>query len=219
METAMISHAEGAAAHGSGLTGELFGISWETYFPHKLGDTNVKAVHCSFSEALDFLKLHYNRINGIDPSTSAFFNNESNEQRRRFYERCGDFFLFVDGSKTVGSFCGNPIDWSSYYLRNVAILPEYQGFGLFQSFMSYYISVLAKHGINRVETEVAPSNLINVHVFNKLQFNVSGYANTDRWGTFIQFTKYLNPDCEAVFLDRFCSGIKPQARTPGGSAS
>jgi hypothetical protein len=96
-------------------------------------------------------------------------------------------------------------------MRSMAILPSFQGQGLFQDFLSHLFNVLKAHGVNRVTGDVSPSNLVSSHIFNKMQFNVTGYTVSDRWGALTQFTKFLNPRTEAVFLDSFCAGIRPQA--------
>jgi N-acetylglutamate synthase-like GNAT family acetyltransferase len=197
------------------LSKTLFGVDWYKYFPHKIKADVIVRVS-SFNEVSNFLKVNYDQIFEVDRSIERFYSKDSSESKRRYYEACGDFFTFNQNGKIVATFVGNPIDWSSYYLRNIAVSPDYQGGGLYQGFLEHLLPVLRNHRIDRVETEVSPSNLVSVHLLNKLKFNVTGFTTSERWGAVTRMTKFLNPECEQVYLDSFCSGIRPQLWTSAG---
>src|SRR5690606_32501306 len=94
-----------------------------------------------------------------------------------------------------------------------AVLPEHQGTAIVQRFFhGVLFPVLAAVGVERVEADVAPSNLAMVHIVTRAQFNASGTLLTERWGAHTRFTKFLCADSERVFLDQFCSGVKYQLR-------
>lgn len=90
------------------------------------------------------------------------------------------------------------------------MIPEYQGNGNYQKLLLHLLHVLSTHGVERVEGDVAPSNLGHIHVLNKLQFNITGFSISDRWGTMLHFTKFLRKETESLFLNQFCHGVKPQ---------
>jgi len=99
---------------------------------------------------------------------------------------------------------------SQFRVRNCSILPAFQGGGRYQSLLRHLISVLGENGIDRIEGDVAPSNLGHIHVLNKLKFNITGFNLSERWGALVHFTHFTNPKPEKVFLDQFCDGVKPQ---------
>jgi hypothetical protein len=106
-----------------------------------------------------------------------------------------------------------PLDWSSYYVRSAALLPEYQGRQAIQHFLSGVLfPELTRAGVERVELDTSPSNLAMMHIATRLRFNPTGTLLTERWGALVHFTRYLAADSEQVFLDKFCAGPRYQTR-------
>ena len=182
------------------LSKEFYGISWEDYFPRNLAPGSSVELS-NFEEFSEFLKKHEAR--SLDEKT-----------RVAYYRIAGDYFAFRHEGVLAGVFVGTPVDWSTYYLRYALILPEFRLKGLWQGFLTHFLSVLKKYGIERVEGDVSPSNLGQIHTFNKMQFNITGMQVTERWGTVLKFTKYLSGASESQFLDRFCEGVQPQRINP-----
>jgi hypothetical protein len=115
---------------------------------------------------------------------------------------------------------GTPLDWSSYYIRTAALLPECQGRQPIQHFFSSLVfPILRSAGVERVELDVAPSNLAMMHVVTRLRFNASGTLLTERWGAHVHFTKFLDEDSERVFISQFCTGPKYQLRDTSHEAA
>jgi len=192
------------------MTQLLFGLSWSNHFPLRLaGREQVETI--DYQTAAQFFRKNYSLIyDQTEPS--PFLSEDQSEAKRRYYEMAGDFFAFVDGAEIFGIFTGTPSDWGSYYFRNCSILPFYQGGGRYQKLLKHLISVLAQHGVERIEGDVSPSNLGHIHVLNKLKFNITGFNATERWGALTRLTHFTSAKHERVFLNQFCHGVKPQLK-------
>lgn len=190
------------------LSRQYWGIDWQTEFPWTID--NKFTIEATGSEATkDFLKKYFAEINGPALSHSPFLFGQGSPAREYFYAHLADHFVFAEDGKPCGIFIGNASDWSTYYLRYCAIRPQAQGHGLQKKFYLKLFALLASRGVERIEGEISPSNLGQIHTFNSLGFNVVGVKMSERWGGLVQVTKYLNPKNEAVFLDQFCAGPRP----------
>lgn len=166
-----------------------------------------------FALATEFLRENHHLIYGA-PSEKFWETPSLAPQKARYYETAGDFFLFLHGSKMVGFFVGTSTDWSSYYFRNCSILPAYQGQRIYQKFLVKMLDVISKtKGVERVEGDVAPTNYPHVHILNKLQFTITGFNCSERWGTLLHFTKFMGAENQHRFAENFCFGN--ETKTPG----
>lgn len=171
----------------------------------------VSVVWSDFDRALPFILEHYAEI-FEDDDQSAFRAADMRQTKERYYRTAGDFFEFQHGGKTVGLLVGTPIDWSSYYIRSAAVLPDYQGRHLIQRFFPKLFLELRNVGVSRVEADTSPANMATMQLLTRMRFNVAGTQLTDRWGALVHLVKYLDDQPENVFLDQFCSGVKYQKR-------
>jgi ribosomal protein S18 acetylase RimI-like enzyme len=199
----------GKLKKSDGLTKRVLDIDWLNYFPLLLS-SHEEIRESDHKTVLGFMNQNGNNIFNRSTEENGFMLEKHNPAKTNFYDEAGDFFVFLSHQEIVGTFVGNVSDWSTYYLRSCAIIPEFQGRGYFSKFLQHLISVLKKHGVKRVEGDVSPSNIAEVHLFNKLNFNVTGYRASDRWGSVIHFTKFIDEENEVFFLDRFCDGVRPQ---------
>lgn len=193
------------------LSEELWGIRWSEHLPLDLG--GGASVHASnFARAMPFIRAHYAAI-FEDDGSSPFKSDVLTVQKARYYDLCGDFFEFVHEGSTIGVLVCHPSDWSTYYVRSTAVLPAHQGRQLVQKFFTRLaFEKLAGVGVERVEIDVAPSNLAMLHVATRLRFNPNGTVLSDRWGALTRFTKFLNTRAQHIFLEQFCSGVTQQTR-------
>jgi GNAT superfamily N-acetyltransferase len=189
-------------------------IDWEEQLPLPLG-TGIVAQSGCLSRIAAFIARHASEIFEEDPATSRFLPQRMTQAKRRYYERFADIFEFVDGERTAGVLVGTPVDWSTYYVRFVATLPEYRGRKIFQAFLPRLLRILGTAGVERVEAETSPSNLAFVHIMNKFAFNVTGTVLSERWGALVRFTKFLDSESEEIFLRQYCSGVEYQRRRGG----
>jgi|GEM_PF-1452458 len=195
-----------------GLTQRLWNIDWHSCFPLKLSNTSVSASLGNFEKMSLFTKQNFLDIYEYEANDQRFLPIENTESRVRYYEEAVDIFLFEDERRVVGIFTGNPLDWSTYYIRNCSILEAYQNQGILQSFLPCFLGRLKEAGVVRVETDISPSNLVNIHVLNKAKFNITGMNMSERWGSILRFTKFLKENNESTFLDQFCFGVRYQKK-------
>ena len=182
----------------------MLSLDWADYFPFSLSaDTSVEV--SDIESFISFVTQNYENLFGGE---NGFPIEDFTPQKLRYYQEAGDFFAFVSKNRTVGIFVGTTTDWSTYYLRTAAILPEHQGHAYFGRLLARLFDILAEAGVQRVEGDVSSGNLKQIHTFNKLQFNITGYRVSDRGGL-IHFTKFLSKQHEARFLKQFCA-CKPQ---------
>lgn len=190
------------------LSSMLWGIDWSSHLPMHLED-GVIVRQSSYDESAPFVRQHYARIFKEDGS-SPFSTTRIDPAKERYYRLAGDFFTWELEGEAIGLLVGTPVDWSTYYIRSAAILPEHFGKGLIPSFLPRLFEILAAAGLERVEADTSPSNLAVMRILTRMNFNVTGTMLTDRWGAHVHLTRYLNAEREEVFLQQFCSGIRYQ---------
>jgi hypothetical protein len=188
----------------------LWGIDWDALLPLRV-TSDVVARRSSYEECLPFVRDHYAAIFQED-AASPFSTSRHTPAKERYYRLSGDFFEFVAADRTVGLLVCTPVDWSSYYVRSAAVLPEYSGRKLIQRFLPSLFEALARAGVERVEADTSPSNMATMHLLTRLRFNVTGTVLTERWGAHVHFTRFLDEASEHVFLRQFCSGVRYQER-------
>lgn len=198
-----------ASLEKKSFSSRIYGIDWSKYFPLKIADDEeIRMV--DYTTAMNFVKENHAEIFELEQWGNPFFKEELTAAKQCYYEEVADCFLFYKGDLCYGLHIGNPIDWASYYIRYSALKKEFRNQGRSQAFTNYLINTLRENSIARIEIDIAPSNLPNIHIHNKLQFNINGITLSERWGALLHFTKILNPAGEKVFLDRFCVGNRPQ---------
>jgi len=174
----------------------------------RLSNDGILAVRGDFTRIGNFLRDNYalfgEENHGRQPS--AFI-----QKSKLAYLSTGcDLIELRHNGETVGVFLGAPEDWSSYYVRMFAVLPEYQRPGLIRRFIRECVfEPLTRCGVERVVAETSPANIAMSHLFTELRFNVTGHVLSDRWGPLVRYTKFLAPACEAEFLRKF-GGAAPR---------
>lgn len=205
---------EVAQVGNSSFASKIYNLNWNDHFPLKLSDDEYVKV-ASFSETMQFVQKNHAGFFDQDLWGNPFLQEDFSESKQVYYREMADCFIFMKGESAYGVFIGTPVDWSSYYLRYGALLKEFQTGGRAQIFVTHLLNVLQSKGIARVETDISPANLVNIHVFNKLKFNITGVTLSERWGAMVRLTRILDGNAEKIFLDQFCSGIRPQLQTDG----
>lgn len=184
------------------LSHDIFDLDWRAHLPLDLSGS-VQLDIATFEESIAFMGAHYASIFGARPDDHRFFSEAQTAAKTRFLRR-SDRFAFREGPQMVGLLVGHPVDWSTYYWRSVAFLPEHQGRGLLAAALDHTDVVLRDAGIVRVEGEAAPNNYRQVRLLLRLGYCVTGSINSERWGTMLRLTKYLAPEAEHYFRAQFC---------------
>jgi ribosomal protein S18 acetylase RimI-like enzyme len=180
----------------------LWGIDWSDHFPIRY-ESGAVCEKVSLERALPFIRDNYDRI--FASAQRAFFGESMSEAKERFYKD-SDIFLFSADDVDAGVVVAHPTDWSTYYLRTLAVLPRFQDRHLATAWVSAVAEMLRAHGVVRFEMETAPANHRVIHGLNKLGMMVTGSSHSERWGTLLRFTKILVPQAEADFVRRYCLG-------------
>jgi hypothetical protein len=173
--------------------------------------SGISVHESSYEKALPFVREHYTRI-FEEGSSGPFSNTRESKLKDRYYRVAADFFEFKDGDVSVGLLVGTPVDWTTYYVRSAAALPDYQGTKMIQRFLPEMFEVLRQAGVERIEADTSPSNMATLHLLTRLRFNVTGTVLSERWGAHVHFTRFLAADQEETFLRQFCSGVHYQLR-------
>lgn len=208
---ALVTPVQAQAAERTPLSETLWGIRWSDLLPLELGGGCAVRVS-SFHAALPFVREHYARI-FEDDGNSPFRTDVLTPAKARYYELCADFFEFTHEGEPIGLLVCDPLDWSTYYIRSAAMLPEHQGRGPIQRFLTTFaFEHLAQAGVTRVELDLSPSNLAMLHIATRMRMNPTGTVLTERWGAMTRFTRFLSAEAHQVFLEQFCSGVNYQQR-------
>lgn len=183
----------------------ILGIDWRDHLPFTLAG-GVEVHLATLDEALAFTRAHYADIFGSNVTDTRFLTETSSPAKLRFLAEA-DRFVFRDGGEAIGLLVGHPTDWSTYYWRTVAFLPEYQGRGLLAAVLERTDRVMCEAGVARVEGEAAPTNYRQIRLLARLGYCVTGTVNSERWGTMLRLTKFLATDAEQAFVMQFCRDV------------
>lgn len=185
-----------ARAPRSTLSQRLFGIVWE---PVDL--EGVVATPYDDGDALAFVSAHYPRIFGGDHAGTLLVEATS-EAKRRFVDEM-DVFTFRRFDDVIGIWMGHPMDWSSYYLRTIAVLEHERARGVAGRFFEHLCIRLRAAGVQRLEVDVQPTNGPMVHALQSRGFVTTGTMATERWGLHTRMTLYLSEAARGAFVSTF----------------
>jgi len=188
-------------SHSASLSKKLWDLDWSRILPWTFEEVTVEAG--TFEEALPFIAENYARIFGTEDGQARFLVEPMTPAKRRFGLEM-DVFLFRVEGKTIGVVMAHPSDWSTYYLRSAAYLPEYRGRHLVQGFAEGICEPLRSAGVVRIESDVTPTNEPMMRAHLKQGFVVSSMTSSERWGMVVRLTKFLQDEAEAVFVRQFC---------------
>ncbi len=194
---------------GTPLSLRWLGIDFRALLPWTFRTLTVE--YGTADELLPFVERHYATLFGS--SDDRRWRAEALEINKRHFIAEADIFLIRDAEgRIVGDLVGHPSDWSTYYLRSMALLPEFRGRGTYPELMDRLAEVLAAAGVERIEADVTPSNRMNIVTGLRLGYVTTGTFNSDRWGSVIRMTKFLNEEAEDVFHNQYCAGTWPRRR-------
>lgn len=206
------------------LSRTLWDLDFREHLPRSLGE-GVELRAGTLDDVLAFTSAHYAAIFHADATDTRFVPERLTEAKRRFLA-ASDKLLFCEGDEVIGILVGNPIDWSTYYWRTVAFLPEHQGRGLLAAALEHTDELMRHVGIARIEGEAAPANYRQVRLLLRLGYCITGSTNSERWGALLRLTKFLDPEGHRVFTTQFCKDQKlpgppgrqhePQRQQQGG---
>lgn len=184
------------------MSKRILGLAWDDVLPLSVSGLMVRAG--SFErDGLPFVRASYEALFGGASEAGRFLSDPETDAKRRFAAEM-DTLCLCDGPRTVGLLIGHPLDWSTYYWRSVALLPEHRARGVLAQIMERTYAPLAAAGVERVEGECSPTNAPMMRTLVKLGFVVTATTNSERWGATVRFTKFLCDEAEEVFGRQFC---------------
>jgi ribosomal protein S18 acetylase RimI-like enzyme len=190
---------------------QLWGFGLYDGLPKQLSSDGIEAVVGSYERIRCFVAEQYAMF--TEEGLGSVPNELAQRSKHAYLSTGCDLIALVHAGKTVGIMVGAPEDWSSYYVRVFALLPEYQRPGLTRRFVRECLfEPLARHGVERVVADTNPSNIAMTRLLGELEFFVTGNQLTDRWGALIRYTKFLDPACEQQFRRRFGGGAPRRKR-------
>ncbi len=192
------------------LSRTLWGLEWSEHLPIELpGGLVVRA--SSYDQALPFIREHYAAIFQED-GQSPFSSSRLTDPKERYYRVAGDFFEFAREEQTVGLLVCTPVDWSTYYVRSAATLPEERGTYMVQRLLPWMFERLRASGVERIEADASPGNSISLMGLLRMGFVVSGTTLSERWGALTRLSLILEEECDRVFVRQFCHGVRHGSR-------
>ncbi len=182
------------------LSQRLWSLDWRSVLPWHFDDGCADLG--TGDEVLRFMGAHYATLFGAEEVAGRFLPSTMTEAKRRFFAEM-DFFVFRVGQETAGVFVGHPTDWSSYYLRSTAILPQYRERRLMTRFFERLAEPLRAAGVERIEAECSPANAPIIRVLSRQGYIVTGSANSERWGLLLRYTKFLSHEAHTSFTRQY----------------
>ena len=184
-------------------------LDWREVLPWHFEDARVDVA--TSDEAQTFMRQHYGDIFGAAEFDGRFLANPMTEAKRRFYDEM-DCFAFRVGGAMVGVFVANPSDWSTYYARSTALLPEFRERQIVSRFMRNMEAPLRSVGVERIEAEASPLNMASVRMLTALGYVVTGSSTSERWGVLLRYSKFVSEDAQDVFARQYSAAKSAPAR-------
>ena len=188
------------------LSERFWGLDFGKRLPRVLSRDGVQAVRGDLGRVRDFLVQAFPTF--TEEELGASPNPRMAEAKRHYLLTASDLIELQHEGRTVGVIVGAPEDWSSYYVRIFAVLPEYQRPALTRRFARECLfEPLAEHGVERVVAETWPTNIAMSRGFTEMNFHVTGHQLSERWGALVRYTKFLDPARAAAFAGRFAAAL------------
>jgi hypothetical protein len=177
-------------------------LDWSAHLPWYFDDGRAEVIRPE--DALPFIRTHYPSIFGKPDGEGQFLASPMTEAKRRFFDEMDFFMLRVD-DRDAGIVMGHPTDWTSYYVRSAALLPEFRDRRMLTQFGERLFEPLRAAGAERVEAECSPANVPMARLLTGQGYIVTASTNSERWGVMLRYTKFLAPDAQAAFMRQYTS--------------
>ena len=199
------------------LSARFWGADLSRDLPRVLSRDGVQAVRGDLARVGEFLKQTFPTF--TEEELGADLSPRMVEAKGHYLGTASDLIELQHEGRTVGVLVGAPEDWSSFYVRILAFLPEYQRPGLTRRFVRECLfEPLAARGVERIVADTWPTNIAMTRGFTEMHFHVTGHQLSERWGALVRYTKFLDPAREAAFERRFAGTVTrrkdPGRRTP-----
>jgi L-amino acid N-acyltransferase YncA len=178
----------------------LWGLDWRAELPWHVDGYSIE--HASFDETMRFVEEHYASVFGLRECAGRFLPSPMTDAKRRFFHEM-DMFAFRADDRVVGVAMAHPSDWTTYYVRSIAILPAHRETGLATKFSERIAPPLCAAGVERIEAEISPANTPLVRLFSGHGFVVTGSTSSERWGLVLRYTRFLSDEAREIFVRQY----------------
>jgi hypothetical protein len=186
------------------LSKQFWNCDLSQRLPRTLTQGGTQAVAGDITRIRAFLMEQFACL--TEEASHAAQSEFCSQAKRRYLASACDLIELRHAGETVGAIVGAPEDWATYYVRFFAITPDFQKPALVRRFARECLfEPLAASGVPRICAETSPANRAMARLFSELSFLATGQQLSDRWGPLVRYTKFLDPACESVFLQRFGS--------------
>lgn len=192
----------------------IWGLNWKKHFPIHFGDYSVEL--SDINEFLALKKCPDSFLVTSDNSHNSFVKDINSKAKEAYLQLNSDFFVFKIDGEVVGLIIGEVRDWSSYYIRFMNVAPAHRKQNLSSAFCSFIEAILASYGVDKVQIDVAPTNMKQVIRMGQLGYVSTGNVLSERFGAYIQMTKFLRDEAYSVFNNSFTLALYPSVK--GGEA-
>lgn len=184
------------------LSKQFWGCDLSQRLPLTLTQAGTQAVAGDITRIRTFLVEQFACL--TEEASHAVQNELCSQAKRHYLASACDLIELRHAGETVGAIVGAPEDWATYYVRFFALAPDFQKPALTRRFARECLfEPLAACGVPRICAETSPANRAMARLFSELSFLATGHQLSERWGPLVRYTKFLDPACESVFLQRF----------------
>jgi hypothetical protein len=178
----------------------LWGLDWSNLLPWHFEDARVE--FATQDDVFPFIRDHYPSIFATEEASTRFLSSPMTEAKGRFFKEM-DFFSLWAGQDMAGVFMAHPSDWSTYYLRSTAVLPQYRDRHLMSRFFEQLDVPLRDVGVERIEADCSPANVPIVRVMLSQGYVVTGSVASERWGFTSRYTKFISEGARSTFIRQY----------------
>ena len=184
------------------LAKRLWDLDWTRVMPWTFDEVIVE--YGSYEDALPFIQKHYPEIFGTSPGEARFLPQPLTEAKLRFGKEM-DVFLLRDSNRIVGVIMAHPSDWTTYYLRSAAFLPDHRHRHIGRTFLENICAPLKAVGVERIEAECSPTNMTMVRLLTHQGYVLTSTTSSERWGFVARYTQFLDEEAETIFRRQHCA--------------
>lgn len=148
----------------------------------------------------------------------GFLQEPMTEAKRRYCDEM-DIFLYRSAGRLVGISMTNASDWSTYYLRSTAMLPDFRGKNVVGELVARIQGPLREAGVLRIEVDCCPTKVPMLPLLTKQGFCVTSTFASERYGRMARLTNFIQEEPERRFKERFYQidrPYQPQQSLKGG---
>jgi len=194
------------------LTQNLWNLDWKNYLPFQVGEYSFNL--SSYEEFCELRSKEGSFLITSENVRTNLLEETSLYSKEKFLENHCDIFSMKKGEEVVGICICNVLDWSSYYVRYLFVAEEHRFHNLNNHFSEFLERTCSKHGVDKLVCEVSPANTKQVSRLSRIGWTPTGSSLSERFGSHILMTKFLNKNAQRVFNENFTLTFTREGMTP-----